>query len=188
MWNCRGVGSPLTVPQLREVVRLHSPSLVFLSETKKKKSFLNSVKQWIKFDNVFVVDPVGLAGGLAVLWNKELKVKKVLFTSFTIELLIDDSELGAEWWCICTYASVDARVRKGQWEVLARRRCIWGESWAIMGDLNDITSNAEKWGGRRRADVSFHDSTSFINGNELVDIGFEGVPWTWCNNWKSEGR
>ena len=66
VWNCRGVGSPLTVPQLREVIRFHSLSLVFLSETKKKKNFLNSVKQWIKFDNVFVVDPVGLAGGLAV--------------------------------------------------------------------------------------------------------------------------
>ncbi|XP_071912962.1 uncharacterized protein [Coffea arabica] len=141
VWNCRGVGSPLTVPQLREVIRLHSPSLVFLSETKKKKSFLNSVKQWIKFDNVFVVDPVGLAGGLAVLWKQELKVKKVLFTSFTIELLIDDWEIGAEWWCICVYASTNASVRREQWKVLERR-----------------------------------------------NIGFEGVPWTWCNNWKSEGE
>ena len=112
VWNCRDVGSPLTVPQLREVIRLHSPSLVFLSETKKKKNFLNSVKQWIKFDNVFVVDPVGLAGGLAMLWKQELKVKKVLFTSFTIELLIDDSEIGAEWWCICAYVSADASIRR----------------------------------------------------------------------------
>ncbi|XP_071905810.1 uncharacterized protein [Coffea arabica] len=132
--------------------------------------------------------PSGLAGGLAMLWKQELKVKKVLFTSFTIELLIDDSEIGAEWWCIYVYASADASIRREQWKVIARRRCIWGESWAIMGDLNDIRSNAEKWGGRQRADVSFQDFNSFINGNELVDISYERVPWTWCNNWKREGE
>ena len=63
----------MTVPQLREVVRLHSPSLVFLSETKKKKSYMNSVMQWIRFDKVFVVDLVGRAGGLAVIWKQELR-------------------------------------------------------------------------------------------------------------------
>ena len=78
----------MKVSQLREVVRLHSPELVFLSETKKKKSYLNKVKQWIKFDNVFVMDPVGIAGRLAVLWKKELVIKKILFTSFTIVVLI----------------------------------------------------------------------------------------------------
>ncbi|XP_027102977.1 uncharacterized protein [Coffea arabica] len=188
MWNCRGAGSPLTVPYLKKSIKLHSPSLVFLSETKKKKSYLNNVKQWIKFDHLFVVDPVGLVGGLAVFWKKELQVKKVLFSSFTIELLIEDREVGGEWWCVCVYASADVRIRKEQWKVIARRSCLWGEAWAIMGDLNDITSNNEKWGGRHRAEVSFQEFNSFINSNELQDIGFEGVPWTWCNNWGSEGE
>ena len=55
------------------------------------------MKQWLRFDSVFVVDPVGRAGGLAAIWKKELKVKKVLFTSFTIELLIEDSESMIDW-------------------------------------------------------------------------------------------
>ncbi|XP_071917167.1 uncharacterized protein [Coffea arabica] len=188
VWNCRGVESPLTVPQLREVVRLYSPSLVFLSDTKKKKSYLNSVMQWIRFDKVFVVDLVGRAGGLAVIWKQELRVKRVLLTSFTIELLIEDTEFGFDWWCICAYASSDAGIRKEQWNVIYRRSAMWGEHWAIMGDLNDITSNGEKWGGNLRAEVRFQDFNSFINNNELVDIGFEGVSWTWCNNWGNEGE
>ena len=155
VWNCRGVGSPLTVPLLTEAVLLHFPSLVFLSETKNKKSVLNSVKQKIKFDNLFVVDPVGMARGLAVMWKEEVLVKKVLFTSFTIELLIVDRDTNLEWWCVCIYASPDDSVRKAQWEVITRRSQLWGESWAIMGDMNDIVSNGEKWGGRERADSSF---------------------------------
>lgn len=163
-------------------MRLHSPELVFLSETKKKKSYLNKVKQWIKFDNVFVVDPVGTAGGLAVLWKKELVVKKTLFTSFTIEVLIEDGEAKCEWWCICVYASADSGIRQEQWEVISRKY------WAIMGDMNDIVSNSEKWGGNQRSEGRLQDFRSFINDNELVDIGYEGKPWTWSNNWGNEGE
>ena len=112
VWNCRGVGSSLTIPLLKEAVLLHFPSLVFLSETKNKKSVLNSVKQKIKFDNLFVVDPVGMAGGLAVMWKDEVTVKRVLFTSFTIELLIGDRDTNLDWWCVCIYASPDDSVRK----------------------------------------------------------------------------
>ena len=43
-------------------------------------------------------------------------------------------------------------------------------------------------GGIQRAEVRFQDFNSFINTNELVNIGFEGIPWTWCNNWGNEGE
>ncbi|XP_027090153.2 uncharacterized protein [Coffea arabica] len=127
-------------------------------------------------------------GGLAVLWKQELRVKKVLFTSFTIELLIEDEETRVNWWCICVYASTDVGIRREQWEVVTRKSVLWGEYWAVIGDFNDITSNDEKWGGIKRAEIRFQDFTSFINKNELVDIGFEGVPWTWCNNWGNGGE
>ena len=75
---------------------------------------MNNVKQKIRFDNHFVVDPVGLAGGLAMIWKNEVNVKQVLFTSFTIELLIDDRDTNFESWCVCIYASPNANVRKEQ--------------------------------------------------------------------------
>ncbi|XP_027086455.2 uncharacterized protein [Coffea arabica] len=57
-----------------------------------------------------------------------------------------------------------------------------------MGDLNDIKSNGEKWGGRIRPASSFESFTGFINRTGLIDLGFEGVPWTWCNNRDNEGE
>nr|XP_027120381.1 uncharacterized protein LOC113737334 [Coffea arabica] len=57
-----------------------------------------------------------------------------------------------------------------------------------MGDFNDICSNGEKWGGNERSEGSFRDFKGFISENELVDIGFVGVPWTWCNTWEGEGE
>ena len=85
MWNCQGVGSPLTVPQLEEVVKLHSLQLIFLSETKNKKSYLNTVKMKLKFDKLFVIDPIEKSEGLAIMWRMELGVKKVLFIDLQLK-------------------------------------------------------------------------------------------------------
>ena len=90
----------MIVPLLKEAMLLHFPSLVFLLEIQNKKSVLNSVKQKIKFDHLFIMDPVGMAGGLALMWKKKVSVKKVLFTSFTIELLIVDRDINVKWWCV----------------------------------------------------------------------------------------
>nr|XP_027093667.1 uncharacterized protein LOC113714070 [Coffea arabica] len=63
-----------------------------------------------------------------------------------------------------------------------------GNKWLMAGDFKDITSNSEKWGGRCRVEWSFNDFKNFISANQLVDLGYEGQPWTWCNNWGNEGE
>ena len=72
--------------------------------------------------------------------------------------------------------------------MITRRSQLWGEAWAIMGDMNDIVSNGEKWGGREQADISLKVFRDLINTNELMDIGYEGKPWTWSNRWDNEGE
>ncbi|XP_027150304.1 uncharacterized protein LOC113750541 [Coffea eugenioides] len=40
-------------------------------------------------------------------------------------------------------------------------------------------------GGKPKAEVSFQAFNSFINSNALIDIGYDGVPWTrWGRRWK----
>ena len=71
---------------------------------------------------------------------------------------------------------------------MQRRKVLWGHKWIITGDFNDITSNEEKWGGRKREQGSFQDFNNFIEHNGLIDTGFEGNPWTWSNHWSHEGE
>ncbi|XP_071914055.1 uncharacterized protein [Coffea arabica] len=111
------------------------------------------------------VDPVGRSGGLAVMWKKDVQVKK---------------------WLICIYASTDDATREQQWQIIRERKVLWGNRWLIAGDMNDIVSNGEKWEGIPRTERSFKQFRDFISTNELIDIGFEGKPWTWSNNWDNE--
>lgn len=57
----------------------------------------------------------------------------------------------------------------------------------FIGDFNNVTSNDEKWCGRTRNNCSFNKFRGFISYNELIDITYEGLPWTWCSSWDKGG-
>ena len=75
---------------------------------------MNKIKMQIKFDKLFVVDPVGRFRGMTVFWRDDLKIDKILYIDFTIELLIINTDRKFSWWCICVYANVDDTIREFQ--------------------------------------------------------------------------
>uniref|UniRef100_A0A0D2ZQ75 Endonuclease/exonuclease/phosphatase domain-containing protein n=1 Tax=Brassica oleracea var. oleracea TaxID=109376 RepID=A0A0D2ZQ75_BRAOL len=62
-WNCRGIGSDLTVRHLKEMCQRHRPGLVFLTETKNRRLLLQNIHADLGFDQLFTVDLLGLSGG-----------------------------------------------------------------------------------------------------------------------------
>ena len=51
----------------------------------------------------------------------------------------------------------------------------------VLGDINEITSQAEKVGGRPFRYSQCSDLENFVDAASLVDIGFHGNPFTWSN-------
>lgn len=59
-WNCRGLGGPSTISQLKEFIRLNFLDLIFICETKQKTSFIKTVCKNLKYSKRWdVVEPVG---------------------------------------------------------------------------------------------------------------------------------
>ncbi|XP_071916194.1 uncharacterized protein [Coffea arabica] len=185
VWNCQGVGSPLTVSHLR-VNNLLSPSLIFLSETKNRKQVLDRIARGLHFDNSAVVEAMHKARGKAIFWKEKTQVLEVNLTAFIIEVRIEDTDKQCDWWFIGVYASCNAQIRKEQWRVLRGKNRLWGDRFMIAGDFNDIVSNEEKWGGTLRVERSLMEFKNFIDQNNLIAISFEGHPWTWSNHWEDE--
>ncbi|XP_057760601.1 uncharacterized protein LOC130980978 [Arachis stenosperma] len=50
-----------------------------------------------------------------------------------------------------------------------------------MGDFNAITTHHEKEGGKSKSNTSIQDFNDFINSGNLMDLGYEGEKFTWCN-------
>lgn len=71
-WNFRGLGNPRTIQDLCQMVEEKKPDIVFLMETWLKASKFEGLKRRMKCEGCFVVEPVGLKGGLAILWNNRV--------------------------------------------------------------------------------------------------------------------
>lgn len=54
--------------------------------------------------------------------------------------------------------------------------------WQLGGDFNEVLNGDEKWGGSLRRDEHMHDFQEVVDSNHLVDLGFERLKFTWCNN------
>lgn len=65
----------MTIDSLKDLVSQYSSSLVFLSETKCYAASIKKIQRRIGFSNGVCVDPLGKAGGLALLWKDEVDVK-----------------------------------------------------------------------------------------------------------------
>jgi hypothetical protein len=51
-----------------------------------------------------------------------------------------------------------------------------------IGDLNFVLSQADKQGGRPVINSSCCSFKNFVDQMGLIDLGFAGNPFTWCNN------
>ncbi|KAH0765178.1 hypothetical protein KY285_001049 [Solanum tuberosum] len=60
--------------------------------------------------------------------------------------------------------------------------------WCTIGDFNVITSTEEKYGGIPYNMTKSLDFISIIEASGLVDIGYSGQHYTWCNQRAEEAR
>jgi exonuclease III len=59
------------------MVKEQRPNIIFLMETKCRKSKMEGIRVKLGFEGLFVVEPIGQSGGLALLWKEahELEIQ-----------------------------------------------------------------------------------------------------------------
>ena len=57
-----------------------------------------------------------------------------------------------------------------------------------MGDFNEILSNSEKWGGPERPQQQMEGFRKVVNVCGFIDLGYEGLEFTWCNQRSTRER
>ena len=79
-WNCRGLGNPKKSEEVKDLLRMESPDILLLQETKIDKDTLLflSKNKW-NMNNGIDVSARGTCGGLATIWPVD---KFTLLSSF----------------------------------------------------------------------------------------------------------
>lgn len=66
---------PQTIQNLYLMVKEKPPNLVFFKETKMIQSKLKFLKRRLGYNCCFTMEPVGISGGMILLWSKELNLE-----------------------------------------------------------------------------------------------------------------
>lgn len=153
-WNCRGLGSPSTVPQLKESLRLYKLEIVFLCETKRKSAYVSTVYKELEWANRWKeVDPLGKSGGLLVGWGRDVTIHTIQLSDFCVEVetiqlsdlvTFEGLETNGRMWAIFVYASIKGGIKSEQWQKLISRKQRWGENWILGRHFNAIRDPGEK--------------------------------------------
>lgn len=180
-WNCRGLGIPLTVLTLRDIIRLKNPDIIFRSETKSTSSWVDSLKERWNLHGI-TVDKLGQARGLALLWKKDVDVTLVGFSQnhTDAEILLPSDAIKCEF--IGFYGVANRSNRWKSWALLRHLPSNNSLPWMVRGDFNDILTDDEKCGGLPRNAQLMEAFRVAISDCELVDLGYKGDCFTWTNN------
>ncbi|XP_060202876.1 uncharacterized protein LOC132631305 [Lycium barbarum] len=86
------------------------------------------------------------------------------------------------------YAKCSARERRDLWDSIDNIKNIWDGPWCIGGDFNVIMDPKEKCGGNPYRASKSLDFISIMEACGLMNIGFTGPRFTWCNNRRPQKR
>jgi hypothetical protein len=169
-WNCRGIGSPSTVPDLKYLVWHFNPDLLFLSESLAHQNKIEELRFLLDYDCCFHVDRTGRGGGLALFWRNSLNCQLVDFSSNHITVQSTDIVLGI-WRLTGYYGYLNGGRRTAAWNFLRQLSNQFTGLWCIFGDFNDILDASEKRGRNTRPPW-------LINGfrQAVIDPGLSDVP------------
>lgn len=99
-WNCRGLKRTLTVPRLKGIKATYSPDILFFIETKNSSDVVRNVAVQLGYDNVRCVSPIGMGGGLALMWNKTVYVTFYSLDARLIDCMISNKDGSFYFSCV----------------------------------------------------------------------------------------
>lgn len=176
-WNCRGMGNPSSVRQLRRWSTFYAPDIIFLSDAMLKKNDAEALKNKIGFVNGFGVSSQGRAGGLCLYWKDNVTFSLISYSQHHI--CGDVGEGSGSWRFVGLYGWAKEEEKYKTWELICHICDTTNIPLLIGGDFNEILSYDEKEGGAnrvRREMTAFRDT---LDDCALRDLGYTGMWYTW---------
>ncbi|KAJ1377318.1 Endonuclease/exonuclease/phosphatase superfamily [Sesbania bispinosa] len=181
-WNCRGLAVPSTIQELQDLRKVKKSSIIFLAETRATKEKVEKLQTKFRFRHSFCINPIGLSGGLCLLWNNSITLEILSHSQNYIHTAITDKRGAKNWDCTFIYANPRPQQRRNLWSNLSALQIHKNHSWCCMSDFNEILSQTEKDGLRPQQQRGMDLFRDFLNDTGLMDLELKGCKFTWSSN------
>lgn len=143
-------------------------------ETKCGSQKLDFLKHKIGYPNIFSVNLVRRKGGLVMFWQAEEDVEAINYYNHHIHLKVHYANFGKSWLITEFYGYPETNKRGAFWSLLSRINPSSEAPWCIIGNFNEILTQDDKKGDKRRPSKQMVDCRETLKNNGLMDIGWKG--------------
>lgn len=175
-WNCQGLGSPLTISNLKDIRKSSKPDIMLLVETKN----VNTLSKELGYAHSFVVNPNGLSGGLAIFWDDNVQIDFLDEPAlYCTDMYVTEGV--NTFFLFYIYGNPVRKYRNALWNKmisLGVAGLYQDKSRLVLGDFNDIKGNHEKLGGPIRSEASFAPFRNMLSVCGLHDLKVVGGKYT----------
>lgn len=162
-------------------MKASDPTLVFLVETKTVVNRIKGVQRKIEYSQGIIVSSDGRSGGLALLWKEGTMIDFKSCSNSHIDVVIRESPTSEPWRAIGFYGHLDTYKRYILWHLLDSLSSQCNMPWVVISDFNEILFSDEKLDSAEREAKQMVAFRECLNRCGLVDLGFIGQKYTWCN-------
>ncbi|GAU49881.1 hypothetical protein TSUD_408200 [Trifolium subterraneum] len=127
------------------------------------------------------IDMEGRSGGLTVFWKDSSKCRVLNYTHNFINMIVKDEQWG-EWRLTCYYGYPERSRRRADWDLLRDLGNMYSIPWCIIGDFNDLLSQADKKGIHPHPNGLCMGFRQAVSDCDLTDIPIEGHLFTWIKS------
>ncbi|XP_073351694.1 uncharacterized protein [Aegilops tauschii subsp. strangulata] len=180
-WNCRGGGNSRTARDLVSLVQTHSPSIVFLCETRQSKDRMKRYMPRLGLRGFDAVDTVGLSGGLALYWHESLTLDVKSMDQRHIDAYVSGAAGEPPWRLTCVYGEPRTENRHRMWSLLRDLHQQADIPWMVIGDFNEAMWGFEHFSETPRSAGQMIDFCDVLELCGLGGLGFSGLPYTYDN-------
>ncbi|XP_074318889.1 uncharacterized protein LOC141655723 [Silene latifolia] len=158
---------------------------MFLCETKLSGREMRRVRERLDGYYGLEVDSAGRAGGLALLWKKDVDCTFRSSSLHHMDCVVRNE--GGEWRLTGFYGWPNVADRHLSWELL---RLLGAQSllpWVCIGDFNEVLFSTEMKGGHRQQ-WQMNNFRNAIDDCGLRDVSWEGYNFSWDNGQAGEAN
>lgn len=91
------------------------------------------------YNNLKIVEPLGLSGGLAIFWKDNLVVDLHYAEKNLIDMKVSNGS--KSWFVNCVYGDPTTNLRSLVRDRITSFGVLRSEAWSLVGDFNVILSN-----------------------------------------------